>query len=99
MLSVEERHPDFAQCCRGLLVGDSAYSGFAEIPFDLHRYRDGWHAYWKNPPNSQIGRQLTSRSQLDLFLRGNWYTGVVLRSPTLGRIVFAKNSSRRADAR
>jgi DsbC/DsbD-like thiol-disulfide interchange protein len=87
MLSVEQRHPKFAQCCHRLLRGDSAYSGHPEVPYDLHRYRDGWHAYWKNPPDGQIGRLLRTRVQLTAFLRGDWRVGTMLRAPYTKRIL------------
>ena len=70
MISIEELHPQFAADCRGLNVGESAYSRRAEIPYDIHRYPDGWHVYWKSPPNGRIGRRLWLRSQLDAFLGG-----------------------------
>jgi hypothetical protein len=81
MLSIEKRYPDFAESCQGLLVGKSAYSSFPGIPFDLHRYGDGWHVYWKNPPNGQIGLHLRSRDELTIFLKGNWSVGIRSESP------------------
>ncbi len=81
MLSVEKEHPAYAESCQNLRTGQSAYSVLAEIPFDLHRYRDGWHVYWKNPPNGQLGRLLKTRMQLNSFLVGNWRVGTVLVSP------------------
>jgi hypothetical protein len=95
MLSVEKEHPTYAEACHCLLPGRSAYSVRAEIPFDLHRYGDGWHVYWKNPPNGQIGRLLKTRIQLNAFLAGNWRVGSALMSPLKGGIVYRGSSSRR----
>ena len=81
MLSVEKEHPAYAESCNVLRPGQSAYSELPQIPFDLHRYRDGWHVYWKNPPNGQIGRVLKTRMQLNSFLAGNWRVGTALMSP------------------
>ncbi|MCE0482918.1 MAG: hypothetical protein LV479_01615 [Methylacidiphilales bacterium] len=81
MLSLEKEHPAYAKSCRNLRMGRSAYSLIAEIPFDLHRYRDGWHVYWKNPPDGQIGRHLRTRIELNAFLTGNWRVGSILESP------------------
>ena len=83
MLSVEEKHPDFADSCHCLRPGQSAYSLRAEIPFDLHRYRDGWYVFWKNPRDGQIGRHLRTRGQLHAFLLGNWRVGTVVAAPKL----------------
>jgi hypothetical protein len=94
MLSVERDHPVFAESCHCLRPGQSAYSIAAEIPFDLHRYHDGWHVYWKNPPNGQIGRLLKTRMQLQSFLVGNWRVGVPLISPMQEGIVFQLQRSR-----
>ena len=94
MLSVEKKHPVFAESCHCLRPGKSAYSSAAEIPFDLHRYRDGWHVYWKNPPNGQIGRHLKTRMQLNAFLAGNWRVGTVLVSPVKEGLVFRRSSKR-----
>ncbi len=88
MLSVEKEHPAFAESCHGLRSGQSAYSVLTEIPFDLHRYRDGWHVYWKNPPNGQVGRLLKSRMQLHSFLLGNWRVGTALHSPMKEGLIF-----------
>jgi hypothetical protein len=87
MISIEELHPDFARDCRSLQVGESAYSRRAEIPYDIHRYRDGWHIYWKSPPNGRIGRRLWLASQLDAFLTGNWRVGLALHSPHITRAI------------
>jgi hypothetical protein len=81
MLSVEKEHPAYAESCQNLRPGQSAYSVLAEIPFDLHRYGDGWYVYWKNPPNGQVGRLLKTRMQLQSFLIGNWRVGTVIDSP------------------
>ena len=94
MLSVEKEHPTYAESCHCLRPGQSAYSVLAEIPFDLHRYRDGWHVYWKNPPNGRIGRHLRTRAQLNSFLDGNWRVGTVLLSPMTGKL-----STRRCPSR
>ena len=88
MLSIEELHPQFADDCRNLNIGESAYSRRAEIPYDIHRYRDGWHVYWKSPPNGRIGRRLWQRSQLDAFLSGSWRVGLTLYSPRMDRMVW-----------
>jgi hypothetical protein len=95
MLSVEKYHPEFAESCHRLRPGQSAYSVVAEIPFDLHRYQDGWHIYWKNPPNGKIGRLLGTRGQLNSFLSGNWRVGTVLLSPMTGKGSTRRYSSRR----
>ena len=84
----------YAESCHCLRPGQSAYSVLAEIPFDLHRYRDGWHVYWKNPPNGRIGRHLRTRSQLNSFLAGNWRVGTVLLSPMTGKVSTRRCSSR-----
>ena len=94
MLSVEKYHPEFAESCHCLRPGQSAYSVVAEIPFDLHRYLDGWHIYWKNPPNGKIGRLLSTRAQLNSFLSGNWRVGTVLFSPLQGNLLRKRCSSR-----
>ena len=94
MLSVEKEHPAFAESCHGLRPGHSAYSERAEIPFDLHRYRDGWHVYWKNPPNGQLGRHLKTRMQLQSFLIGNWRVGTVLLSPLVEGLTFREPERR-----
>jgi hypothetical protein len=93
-LSIEKSYPDFAEACHALPKGSSAYSGFVEIPFDLHRYRDGWHIYWKNPPNDQIGRHLKTRMELNAFLTGNWRVGKALAAPAKKGLVFQRPSSR-----
>jgi hypothetical protein len=95
MLSVEKKHPVFAENCHCLRPGQSSYSLLAEIPFDLHRYADGWHVYWKNPPNSQIGRHIKSRLQLSAFLAGNWRVGTVIQSPVQAGMLFKRSSPRR----
>jgi hypothetical protein len=94
MLSVEKEHPSYAESCHALRPGQSAFSVLAEIPFDLHRYGDGWHVYWKNPPNGQIGRLLTSRMQLNSFLIGNWRVGRVLVSPLQEGLTFREPEQR-----
>jgi len=81
MLSVEKEHPAYAESCQNLRPGQSAYSMLAEIPFDLHRYRDGWYVYWKYPRQGQIGRVLKTRMQLNAFLMGHWRVGAALVSP------------------
>ena len=94
MLSLEKEHPVYAESCHCLRPGQSAYSVVSEIPFDLHRYRDGWHVYWKNPPNGKIGRLLSTRAQLNSFLSGNWRVGTVLLSPMTGKLPTRRCSSR-----
>jgi hypothetical protein len=81
MFSIIRKFPDFAACCEALQDGQTAYSFRAEIPFDIHCYRDGWHVYWKNPPNGIIGRKLRSMRTLQVFLNGDWGVGMVLRCP------------------
>jgi hypothetical protein len=93
MLSIERRHPEYAESCHCLRPGQSAYS-LAEVPFDLHRYHDGWHIFWKNPPNGKIGRFLRTRTQLNAFLEGNWRVGTVLRSPIESKVSKKRFSSR-----
>jgi hypothetical protein len=83
VFSISQKYPAYAAGCEALREGRSAYSGQAEIPFDVHCYRDGWHIYWKNPPNGIIGRQVHTRELLRSFLDGNWSVGVALRSPDL----------------
>jgi hypothetical protein len=78
MISVEQGYPAFAQKCYNLKEGESAYSADALIPYDIHCYRDGWHAFWKNPPNGHIGRRLRSQMELSAFLQGNSRTGTLL---------------------
>ncbi len=78
MISVEKLHPGFAARCHALKAGESAYSGHPSIPYDIHFYRDGWYALWKNPPNGQIGRHLRMRGELTAFLRGKPLTGVMM---------------------
>jgi len=80
MISVQEHYPGFAQRCQDLTEGQSAYSCRVEIPYDLHCYRDGWFAYWKSPPNGQIGRHLRTREELAAFLNGTWAVGRPLRN-------------------
>ncbi len=82
-MSITQTFPAYAALCHRLTVGQSAYSLRAEIPYDLHCYRDGWHAYWKNPPHGQIGRKLRSRKLLQAFLDGDWTVGLVIRPPSL----------------
>jgi hypothetical protein len=94
MCSVEKDHPEFAENCHRIRTGQSAYSIDPRILFDLHRYRDGWHVYWKNPPNDQIGRYLRTRMELNAFLAGNWRIGLVLDSPTKEGLVFRRQSKR-----
>ncbi len=94
MLSVEKEHPTYAESCHCLRPGQSAYSVVAQIPFDLHRYRDGWHVYWKNPPNGQIGRHLKTRMQLNSFLAGNWRVGTALISPLKWGLTFRRQRAR-----
>jgi hypothetical protein len=88
MLSVEKEHPSYAESCQNLRPGQSAYSVLAEIPFDLHRYGDGWFVYWKYPRQGQIGRVLKTRMQLTAFLGGNWRVGATLISPLREGLVF-----------
>jgi hypothetical protein len=94
MLSVEKEHPLYAEACHRLRPGQSAYSSEPRIPFDLHRYDDGWHVYWKHPPNGHIGRQLKTRMQLNSFLNGNWRVGSILFSPLKEGLVFRRSSAR-----
>ena len=63
-----------------MAVGESVYLPHAEIPYDLHRYRDGWHAFWKSPPNGQIGRFFVTREELSAFLDGKWTVGRSIRN-------------------
>ncbi len=87
MISIEEDYPAFAQKCHGLQEGESAYADQAQIPYDVHRYRDGWYAFWKNPPNGQLGRRLRTRTELGSFLRGNSRTGSLLLTRNLKRFL------------
>jgi hypothetical protein len=84
MISIEEAHPGFARMCHDLKDGESAYSG-AMIPCDVHRYRDGWYAFWKSPPNGHLGRRLRTKTELTAFLRGNSRTGGLLLTRNLSR--------------
>jgi hypothetical protein len=86
MPSIESDYPIFAQECYDLQPGESAYSGRAEIPFDVHYYRDGWYILWKNPPNGQIGRRLRRPRDLAAFLRGNLNVGRTLPALKIPRI-------------
>ena len=95
MWSVEKEHPVYAEACHRLMPGESAYSVKPEILFDLHRYCDGWHVYWKNPPNGQIGRLLKTRRALISFLNGNWRVGTVLQTPTSEGMTYWKSSKRK----
>jgi hypothetical protein len=92
MLSVEKEHPAFADACHCLRPGQSAYSLLPEIPFDLHRYHDGWHVYWKYPRQGQIGRLLKTRMQLNTFLMGHWRVGTLLASPVREGLEFREPS-------
>lgn len=87
MISIEEGYPAFARICHDLKDGESAYSQQPIIPFDIHRYRDGWYAFWKNPPNGHIGRRLRSKTELTAFLRGNSRTGGLLLTRNLNRFL------------
>jgi hypothetical protein len=80
MISVEKYYPSLAQRCYDLADGSSVYLSPAEIPYDIHRYRDGWYAFWKSPPNGQIGRRLTTREELGFFLDGKWTVGKAIRN-------------------
>lgn len=80
IISVEKSYPSLAQRCYNIAEGASVYLSPAEIPYDIHRYRDGWHAFWKSPPNGQIGRRLASREELSLFLNGKWAVGKPIRN-------------------
>jgi hypothetical protein len=80
IISVEKTYPTLAQRCHEMEEGQSVYLSPAEIPYDLHRYRDGWYAFWKSPPNGQIGRLLATREELVLFLNGKWAVGRPLRN-------------------
>jgi hypothetical protein len=80
IISVEKCYPTLAQRCHDMAEGESVYLSPAEIPYDIHRYRDGWYAFWKSPPNGQIGRQLTSREELGFFLDGKWAVGRPIRN-------------------
>ncbi len=95
MCSVEKDHPEFAENCHRLRPGQSAYSADPRVLFDLHRYQDGWHVYWKNPPNDHIGRLLRTRMELNTFLNGNWRIGVLIMSPVKGGILLAAKRRRR----
>ena len=86
MISVSQSFPGFAQRCEDLEEGASAYSIKAEIPFDLHRYRDGWFAYWKNPPDGQLGRHMFKMSELLAFLHGNFDVGEVIPSKVIRKV-------------
>ena len=79
IISVEKCYPTLAQRCYEMTEGQSVYLSPAEIPYDLHRYCDGWYAFWKSPPNGQIGRVLITREELALFLNGKWAVGRPLR--------------------
>ena len=80
IISVEKTYPTLAQRCYDMAEGHSVYLSPAEIPYDIHRYRDGWHAFWKSPPNGQIGRLLATREDLTAFLNGKWAVGKALRN-------------------
>ncbi|HEY0255967.1 MAG TPA: hypothetical protein VGC39_00885 [Candidatus Methylacidiphilales bacterium] len=95
MISIEKEHPEYAEACHLLRPGQSAYSRRAEIPFDLHRYQDGWYVYWKNPPDGQIGRHLANHIQLTSFLAGDWRIGTVLGLPLKDAIFWKRAPSRR----
>jgi hypothetical protein len=73
--------------------GQSVYLSPAEIPYDVHRYRDGWYAFWKSPPNGQIGRLLSSREELGQFLDGKWAVGRPLRTLTGLRRLLADDTA------
>ena len=85
MISVEQFHPVFAKKCHELTEGQSAYSRRDDIPYDLHCYRDGWHVYWKNPPDGQIGRRLRTWKHLLLFLHGDWRIGTVIPTEDISK--------------
>jgi hypothetical protein len=85
MISVEEGYPAFAQKCHALKEGESAYAEPPMIPYDIHRYRDGWYAFWKNPPNGHVGRRLRTTIELSSFLGGNSRTGSLLLTRNLKR--------------
>ena len=87
MISIEQGYPGFAQKCHDLKEGESAYSEHALIPCDIHRYRDGWHAFWKSPPNGHIGRRLRTRMELSAFLGGNSRTGALILTRNLKRFL------------
>ena len=87
MVSITQTFPAYASLCGRLTEGQSAYSLRAEIPYDIHCYRDGWHVYWKNPPNGQIGRKLRSKKQLLAFLGGDWSVGLVIRGPSVRGLI------------
>jgi hypothetical protein len=80
MISVQESYPEFAAKCHLLQPGESSYSARAEIPYDIHCYADGWFAYWKSPPNGQLGRHLRTREELGIFLNGRWAVGRPVRT-------------------
>jgi hypothetical protein len=94
MLSVEKEHPAYAENCQSLRPGQSAYSMLEEIPFDMHRYSDGWYIYWKYPSHGQIGRFLKTRMQLNAFLMGHWRVGTPLISPLAEGLTFREPEGR-----
>jgi hypothetical protein len=80
MISIEKSYPNLAQRCHEVEEGKSVYLPHPEIPYDVHRYRDGWYAFWKSPPNGQIGRHLATREELAQFLNGKWAVGKPIRN-------------------
>ena len=87
MISIEEGYPAFARKCHELKEGESAYSDNAQIPYDVHCYKDGWYAFWKNPPNGHVGRRLRTRTELSAFLHGNSRTGSLMLTRNLKRFL------------
>jgi hypothetical protein len=87
MISIETDYPVFARKCHELAEGASAYAEHPQIPYDVHRYRDGWYALWKNPPNGHLGRRLRTRLELSAFLQGNSRTGGLLLTRNLRRFL------------
>jgi hypothetical protein len=87
MISIETDYPAFARKCHELKEGESAYAQEPQIPYDIHYYRNGWHAFWKNPPNGHVGRRLRTRTELSAFLRGNSRTGALLLARNLRRFL------------
>jgi hypothetical protein len=85
MISITQGYPAFAEKCQNLKEGESAYAHHAQIPYDIHRYRDGWYAFWKSPPNGHVGRRLRTRLELTAFLQGNSRSGLLMLTRNLRR--------------
>lgn len=49
-------------------VGESIYFN-GELPFDVHRYKDGYFMFFIDPKPNMLYKQLRNRQEIERFLK------------------------------